>query len=116
MPFNLSGLMMITVACTSLVLRVHPGLTMSAICGVLASICFVTQFLETYFASNSAAFSEEAINMQLRRCKIRLEFKALLTCKPFGMQSGSFRILDREAMLIVMMANVDYTISTLLAL
>jgi hypothetical protein len=116
LPFNLFGLMMISVAGTCIVLRVHPGLTMSGICGLLASITLVTQFIITYFASNSAAFSEEAIKLQWKKCGRRLEFKALRTCKPFGMKSGAFRILDREAMLIVMMANVDYTVSVLLAL
>jgi hypothetical protein len=116
LPFNLFGLMLINVACTSLVLRVYPGFTMSGICGIVACISFVTQFILTYYSSNSAASSEEAIKLQLKKCKDGLEIKALRACKPFGIQSGSFRILDRKAMLIVMMANVDYTVSALLAL
>jgi hypothetical protein len=115
LPFNLFGVMLMTVISTVLVFRIHLGLTMTGVFSTLAFISFVAQFHITYFASNSAAYSKEAIKLQRKKHNNRLESKALLACKPFGMKSGSFRTLDKEAMLIVMMANVDYVISSLLA-
>jgi hypothetical protein len=116
LPFNLFGMMMATVVCTSLVLRVHPGLTMSVVCGSTATLTLVFQFILTYFASNSTFLSEDALKRQKKNCTTRLATKELRSCRSFGMKSGSFRIIDRDAMLIVMMANVNYTISVLLTL
>jgi hypothetical protein len=116
LPFNLLGVLALTVVCATLILRVHPGLTMSGICGIVASSALTTQLLITYFASNIVSFSEEAMQQQWKKCRKRLELKELMACKPIGMKSGSFRILDRETMLIIMMANVDYTVSLSLLL
>jgi hypothetical protein len=116
LPFNLFGLMMATVAGTSLVLRVHPGLTMSVICGSTAAMTLVFQFILTYFASNSNFYTDDAIKSHKQNCGTRLATKELRSCRSFCMKSGSFRILDKDAILIVMMANVNYTISVLLAL
>ncbi len=79
-------------------------------------MAFMVQFIMTRFASNSAAFSNGAIERQRSNYGTRLEINELMACKRFGIKSGSFRILDRDAMLVVMMANVDYTISLTLAL
>jgi hypothetical protein len=80
--------------------------------------CFllVVQFAIAYFTSNSAAFSKQAIARQKKKHNTKFVSKALSACKTFGIQSGSLRIIDREAMRIVMKANVDYTISAILAL
>jgi hypothetical protein len=115
-PFNLFGLMMITLIGTCLVIRVHPGLTMSVVSGSTAVMMLVFQYILTYFASNSTFFSEDALKRQKENCTTRLVTKELRSCRSFGMKSGSFRIIDRDAMLIVMMANVNYTISVLLTL
>jgi hypothetical protein len=114
-PFNLFSLTCVVVTYTTLVVRIHLGLFLSSVCFVVACTNFIIVFLVTYLASNIAASSEKAIALQRKRCKVRSEFQVLLACKPLGLQSGSFRILDRDAMLTLMMANVDYTVSALLA-
>jgi hypothetical protein len=114
-PFNLFSLTCVVVTYTTLVVRIHLGLFLSWVCFVVAFSSLIIQSLITYLASNIAASSEEAIALQRKRCKARRGFQVLLACKPLGLQSGSFRILDRDAMLTLMMANVDYTVSALLA-
>jgi hypothetical protein len=116
LPFNLFGLMLIVVASTSLAIRVHPGLTLTGMCIMMSCFLLVVQFVIMYFTSNSAAFSEQAIARQKRKHNTTFDSKALLSCKTFGIQCGSLWIIDREAMRIVMKANVDYTISAILTL
>jgi hypothetical protein len=114
-PFSLFFVSCILVTYTTLVVRVHLGLALSAVCGLVVCIVVIALFIFTYFASNIAASSEEAIERQWKRCKNRREFKALLASKPLGIQVGSYRILDRDAMLTLMEANVNYTVSALLS-
>jgi hypothetical protein len=118
LPFNLFGVLTLTVVCATLILRVHPGLTMSGICGIVAACALMAQFIFTYYGSNIVAFSEVAIQRQhlKLKCKKKFMLKELMACKPVGLKSGSVRVLDRDAMLIAMMANVDYTVSLLLVL
>jgi len=118
-PFNISGFMLITVMSSTVIIRVHTGLAMGGIAGSLAATCFLGQFVMTYFASNSAEFSKMAI-LQKRKMSSNSNYdhkhllKSLKACKEFALKSGSFRIIDREALKIVLMANIDYTISFLL--
>jgi hypothetical protein len=115
MPFSIFCITCTVVACTTLVLRIHVGLTPRLIFSLLAAISFFAIFLLGYLASNSAVASEEAIARQRKRCRSRRDLRALLASRPFSFKSGSFRILDRDASLTLLMANLDYTVSAILA-
>lgn len=106
---------MITVLGYTILIRLHPGLTMGSCLLVLSTICLVSQFIITYYASNSAKFSAIAISNQKRTSTNRLVLKSLISCKEFALKSGSFRVIDKMALIIVMAANIDYTVSLLLA-
>jgi len=113
--------MSITVMSFTLIIHVQPGILMSGIAMALAICTFFGQLVMTHFAANSAQYSKQAVMEQERRISLTDKyllsstyFKALKGCKEFALKSGSFRVLDREAVKIVMMANIDYTISCLL--
>jgi hypothetical protein len=115
MPFSLFCITCSVVVCTTLVLRIHLGLTPRLVFSLLAAISFFAISLLGYFASNSAVASDEAIARQRKRCRSRRDLRVFLAFRPFGFKSGSFRTLDRDASLTLMMANLDYTVSAILA-
>jgi len=106
--------MIITVLGYTMVIRVHPGFAMISISLVLATITFVSQFVITFYASNSAKYSKLSISNRMKKPSNIIFQKSLLACRKFGLKSGSFRVIDREALKIVLMANIDYTVSFLL--
>ena len=116
MPFNIFGCMVMTVTGYTTAIRMQPGATMSCTLLVISSTAFISQFTIAYLASNSSKFSKLAIQRQRRISTAQNATKSLTSCREFGIKSGTFRVLDRNALIIIMMANIDYTISFLLAL
>jgi len=105
--------MLITVLGYTILIRVRLGVVITNLSLVLASITFVSQFIITYYASNSAEYSKLALLRQMKITRSEVMKKSLKSCRKFGLKSGSFRVIDKEALKIVIMANIDYTVSLL---
>ena len=108
--------MMMTVTGYATAIRVQPGPSMSGCLLVVATTALISQFMLAFLASNSPKSSKLAIQRQRRISPSESAIKSLTSCREFGIKSGTFRVLDRNALLIILMADVDYTISFLIAL
>ena len=114
LPFTVFWCTIGTILSCVILFRFHQGLILTILCGAIAFIAIVTQFLICRFPAKSSTLSHNALKNQLRIISASIGTIKQNSCQPFAIRVGAFCPLNTRTLIMIMFANIDLPLSVLL--